>query len=220
MPPNCSWLACRLHHVANDFDHLRQPFHGEILALDGHEYLGRAAQGRSGQRPERRRAVDQHEIVGVEAGRSGVRAAGPIGADRRGSAARRRGSSGCRAAVRAAGRRSASTPWRIGRALRPADGCRSAAGPGRWWRCTADRDRPAASVRPIGPARRPDSRRWSSCPRRLSDWPRKRSEPQTASLPAPKTIVERISIRSLRTRPIRSGGRTAIRRNGMNSVLR
>ena len=119
-----------LHHVADDLDHLRQPFHGEILALDRHEHFVRAGQRRSRQRPERRRAVDQHEVVGAEAGQSGARAAGRPGADRRGSGPRHRGSSAAGQQIEPRRCRSAD---RLAGAVRrrPADGWRSVVGPGR-----------------------------------------------------------------------------------------
>lgn len=55
-----------LHHFADHFDHLRQAFHGEVLALDRHEDFGGAGQGGARELPERRRAIDQHEVVEIE----------------------------------------------------------------------------------------------------------------------------------------------------------
>ena len=71
-----------LHHLANHFDHLRQAFHGEILALDRHQHFGRSWPGPSASSSPTRGAVDEHEIVAAGRG-PGVREAGPRGHCRR-----------------------------------------------------------------------------------------------------------------------------------------
>ena len=52
-----------VHDVADDVDHLGEPFHGVVFALDGHEDFGARCQGCLGQLPERGWGVDDHRIV-------------------------------------------------------------------------------------------------------------------------------------------------------------
>ena len=61
------WLL--LHDRANDLDHLRQPFHREVLALDRHQHLSRRGERRLRERAKRRRTIDEDEVEAVDAGR-------------------------------------------------------------------------------------------------------------------------------------------------------
>ena len=51
-----------VHDVADDVDHLGEPFHGVVFALDGHEDFGARCQGCLGQLPERWGAIDEDGV--------------------------------------------------------------------------------------------------------------------------------------------------------------
>ena len=57
--------AVATHRLADHFDHLNETLHREIFALDRRQHLRRPSERGAGQRPERRRAVDQDEVVSL-----------------------------------------------------------------------------------------------------------------------------------------------------------
>ena len=197
MPPNCSRRGLLLHHLADDFDHLGQTFHREVFALDRHEHFGRAGQGRAGQLAQRRRAIDQHEIVGAQAAGQMLPQGGGVA---------------CRAGQRfdilkvAAARQQFETgdirsPAAIPAAAlaRPADAARPACAP-RPLVALHCGSRSTSNVRE--PAKRqPDGqvdRRWSSCRRPLSDWQCTESDPRWNSISACGSIRDHMLLRTLR----------------------
>ena len=57
-----------LHDVPDDVDHLGESFHGEVLALDGHEDFGAGCQGGLCQFTERGWAIDENAAVATQSG--------------------------------------------------------------------------------------------------------------------------------------------------------
>ena len=130
IPPNSSRPGLPLHHLADHLDHLRQPFHREVLALDGHQHFGAKrpappASGRPATAGSRSARSRRPSCCRPGAGPGSRPSAGCPA-----TASPRRGNCGCRAAAAGwrsrvshtascSGRSSSSACRSVGRQFRP-----------------------------------------------------------------------------------------------------